>query len=185
MFERYTETARRVIFSARFFASECGSRTIEPEHILLAIIREEPALFHPWLKCENDFQALRSTLENRAGEQEKTPDSINIPFSQQSKHVLAYASEEAERLHDPHIRSTHFLAALLRVPNTLAARALTGIGVELQQVRLVFVASLKQSYRPETEDLHLLVDQLPTAQLGPARVLLQALCRDQGGAGQA
>jgi hypothetical protein len=32
MFERYTEGARRVIFFARYEASQYGSPTIEPEH---------------------------------------------------------------------------------------------------------------------------------------------------------
>ncbi|HME32241.1 MAG TPA: Clp protease N-terminal domain-containing protein [Terriglobales bacterium] len=35
MFERYTEKARRVIFFARYEASQLGSPYIETEHILL------------------------------------------------------------------------------------------------------------------------------------------------------
>src|SRR5918911_1616126 len=41
MFERYTERARRVIFFARYEASQFGSTTIETEHLLLGLIREE------------------------------------------------------------------------------------------------------------------------------------------------
>ncbi len=41
MFERYTETARRVIFFARYEASQLGSPYIETEHLLLGILREE------------------------------------------------------------------------------------------------------------------------------------------------
>ena len=36
MFEKYTEKARRVIFFARYEASQLGSRSIETEHVLLA-----------------------------------------------------------------------------------------------------------------------------------------------------
>ena len=39
MFERYTEKARRVIFFARYEASQFGSPYIESEHLLLGIIR--------------------------------------------------------------------------------------------------------------------------------------------------
>ena len=35
MFERYTEKARRVIFFARYEASQFGAIQIEAEHILL------------------------------------------------------------------------------------------------------------------------------------------------------
>lgn len=34
MFERYTETARRVIFFARYEADQSGGSEIEAEHIL-------------------------------------------------------------------------------------------------------------------------------------------------------
>jgi ATP-dependent Clp protease ATP-binding subunit ClpA len=44
MFERYTEKARRVIFFARYEASQFGSPFIETEHILLGVLREDKAL---------------------------------------------------------------------------------------------------------------------------------------------
>ena len=37
MFERYTEKARRVIFFARYEASQFGSPYIETEHLLLGL----------------------------------------------------------------------------------------------------------------------------------------------------
>jgi hypothetical protein len=43
MFERYTERARRVIFFARYEASNYGSRHIETEHLLLGLLREVTA----------------------------------------------------------------------------------------------------------------------------------------------
>jgi hypothetical protein len=39
MFERYTEKARRVIFFARYEASQFGSLYIETEHMLLGLLR--------------------------------------------------------------------------------------------------------------------------------------------------
>ncbi len=41
MFERYTETARRVIFHARYEASKFGCEHIETEHLLLGILRAD------------------------------------------------------------------------------------------------------------------------------------------------
>jgi ATP-dependent Clp protease ATP-binding subunit ClpA len=41
MFERYTEKARRVIFFARYEASQFGSPFIETEHVLLGLLRED------------------------------------------------------------------------------------------------------------------------------------------------
>ena len=39
MFERYTEKARRVIFFARYEASQYGQPKIDTEHLLLGLIR--------------------------------------------------------------------------------------------------------------------------------------------------
>ncbi|MCI0664048.1 MAG: hypothetical protein L0220_23580, partial [Acidobacteria bacterium] len=44
MFERYTEKARRVVFFARYEASQFGASQIEAEHILLGLIREDKKL---------------------------------------------------------------------------------------------------------------------------------------------
>src|SRR2546422_2750968 len=40
MFERYTEKARRVIFFARYEASQYGAAFIESEHLLLGLLRD-------------------------------------------------------------------------------------------------------------------------------------------------
>ena len=44
MFEKYTEKARRVMFFARYEASQMGSKRIEAEHVLLGLIREDKDL---------------------------------------------------------------------------------------------------------------------------------------------
>jgi len=41
VFERYTETARRSIFFARFEANKLVSLFIEPEHLLLGVLHED------------------------------------------------------------------------------------------------------------------------------------------------
>ena len=49
MFERYTEKARRVIFFARYEASQFGSPYIETEHLLLGLLREDKQLANRFL----------------------------------------------------------------------------------------------------------------------------------------
>ena len=44
MFERYTESARRAIFFARYEAGLSASPTIEPEHVLLGILQDDKDL---------------------------------------------------------------------------------------------------------------------------------------------
>jgi ATP-dependent Clp protease ATP-binding subunit ClpC len=49
MFERYTESARRSLFFARYEASQLGSISIEPEHLLLGLLRDSRARIHAML----------------------------------------------------------------------------------------------------------------------------------------
>ena len=44
MFERYTEKARRAVLFARFEASQSASPAIEPEHMLLGVLRDNKEL---------------------------------------------------------------------------------------------------------------------------------------------
>jgi hypothetical protein len=53
MLERHTEKARRVIFFARYQASNYGSTEIDTEHLLLGILRETAhvrTMFPPQLR---------------------------------------------------------------------------------------------------------------------------------------
>ena len=59
MFERYTEKARRVIFFARYEASQFGSPYIETEHLLLGLLREDKALANRFLRSHAAIDSIR------------------------------------------------------------------------------------------------------------------------------
>ena len=56
-------------------------------------------------------------------------------FNDRAKHVLALAQDEAIRHNHNYIGTEHLLAGLLRDGDTVAARALTSLGIELVKVR--------------------------------------------------
>src|SRR3984893_17691897 len=133
MFERYTEKARRVIFFARYEASQFGSPYIESEHLLLGIVREDKALTNRFLRSE--VASIRKQVESQTITQEKTSTSVDLPLSNESKRVLAYAGEEAERLAHKHIGTEHLLLGLLREEKCFAAQILVERGVHLADAR--------------------------------------------------
>src|SRR6266516_6977678 len=122
MFERYTEKARRVIFFARYEASQFGSPFIETEHLLLGIIREDKALTNRFLRSQ--VESIRKQVESQTVVREKTSTSVDLPLSNESKRALAYAAEEAERLTNKHIGTEHLLLGLLREEKCFAAQIL-------------------------------------------------------------
>src|SRR5512143_2735223 len=114
MFERYTEKARRVIFFARYEASQFGSPYIETEHLLLGLLREDKALANRFLRSHAAIESIRKQIEAHTTVREKVPSSVDLPLGHFCKLVLAYASEVFEWLNHYHSGTEHLLLGLLR-----------------------------------------------------------------------
>jgi acetyltransferase-like isoleucine patch superfamily enzyme len=135
MFERYTEKARRVIFYARYEASQFGSPFIETEHLLLGLLREDKALTNHFLHSHTSLDSIQKQINEHTVIREKIATSVDLPLSNEGKRVLAYAAEEAERLSHKHIGTEHLLLGLLREEKCFAAQMLQERGVKLAPIR--------------------------------------------------
>jgi ATP-dependent Clp protease ATP-binding subunit ClpC len=145
MFERYTERARRVIFFARYEASQLGSNSIETEHLLLGLIREGKGLTSRiFSKSHLSMETIRKEIEGRAVYRDKVSTSVDIPLSMESKRVLSYASEEAERMLHNYIGTEHILLGLMREEKSAAAGILGEKGMRLSAVREDIVQLLNE-----------------------------------------
>jgi hypothetical protein len=134
MFERYTEKARRVIFFARYEASQYGSSSINTEHILLALLREDPALIR---RLRLDLTPeIRDEIEKVIQRGERVSTSVEMPLSADSHKILQLAGEEADRLADRHIATQHILLGILRVEKSLAAKLLIAKGANADAIRV-------------------------------------------------
>ncbi len=136
MFEKYTEKARRVIFFARYEASQFGSPFIETEHLLLGLIREDKNLTNRFFpKANTSIDSIRKEIEGRTVIREKVSTSVDLPFSDESKRALNAAAEESEHLSHKHIGTEHMLLGLLREEKSVAAQILRERGLRLSMVR--------------------------------------------------
>src|SRR4051794_39938636 len=131
MFERYTEKARRVIFFARYEASMFGSNTIEPEHLLLGLLREDKSLISSFLPADTSIDSLRAQIAARITSLEKIATAVELPLSNEAKRVLAYAHEESDRLFHRHIGTEHLLLGLLHEEGSIAAKVLRVVSVSV------------------------------------------------------
>lgn len=136
MFERYTEKARRVIFFARYEASQFGAPAIEAEHILLGLMREDKGLTNRFFRhSQASIESIRKEIEGRTILREKVSTSVDLPLSPEAKRVLAFAAEESERLQHRHIGTEHLLLGLLREEKSVAAEILHERGLRLNTIR--------------------------------------------------
>jgi hypothetical protein len=138
MFERYTEKARRTIFFARYEASSYGSPYIETEHILLGLLRENRELGR--LLPTGSAESIRNQIDARTIVREKVSTSVDLPLSNESKRVLTYGAEEAERLAHRHIGTEHLFLGLLRERGCFAAEILRERGLTLEKLREHFAS---------------------------------------------
>jgi uncharacterized protein (TIGR02246 family) len=135
MFERYTEKARRAIFFARYEASQYGSMTIETEHLLLGIFREDHTLTRKFLSQKGGPQALRDDIESHITRGARISTSLEVPLAPECKRILKSAAEEAERLGSKHVGNEHMLLGIFHEPGCFAARLLTDRGLTLDSLR--------------------------------------------------
>ena len=149
MFERYTERARRVLFFARYEASQLGSVSIETEHLLLGLIREGKGLTsRVFARSQLSLENVRKEIEGRSVFREKIPTSVEIPFSAETKRVLGFAAEEADRLLHNYIGTEHLLLGILREERSVAASILMEKGMRLATVRDDIVQLLEEPEPP-------------------------------------
>jgi hypothetical protein len=176
MFERYTERARRVLFFARYEASNLGSLSIETEHLLLGLIREGKGLSSRiFARSHLSLEAIRREIEGRTTFREKVSVSVEIPFSAEAKRVLGFAAEEADRLLHNYIGTEHLLLGILREERSVAASILLEKGMRLGRVRDDIVLLLNDKTVPKDDsEMPVAVTQPPPhswPQYVPSRVV--------------
>jgi ATP-dependent Clp protease ATP-binding subunit ClpC len=157
MFERYTEKARRVIFFARYEASQHGLAWIDTPCLLLGILREDKDLMSRLLpagseelagmlpagpeelaRLSADVEALFPKTDLKIATAEKVATNVDLPLSQAAQRALVYAAEESTRLNHKSIDPRHLLLGLLRESGPEAA-CLKARGIELEKVCANFV----------------------------------------------
>src|SRR5262249_24333652 len=114
VFEKYSERSRRVVFFARTEASQLGARAIEPEHLLLAVMKEDASLMENTLRGHPaSASEIRKTIEGTMRSDTRATDSVDLPLSATAKKVLRLATDQAEKAGDQRIEPRHLLLGIL------------------------------------------------------------------------
>lgn len=135
MFERYTEKARRTIFFGRYEASQFGSPYIESEHLLLGLLREDKGLANTFLRLHGAVESIRKQVEEQTVFREKVSTSVDLPLSNECTRILAYATEEADKLSQKFVGTGHLFLGVLREQDCFAAKLLGERGIALEMAR--------------------------------------------------
>lgn len=144
-FDRFTAKARESLFFSRYEASEAGKLAIEPEHVLLGLVRASQRLAgRIFERVPLSLEAARVAIDAVRAEQ-PGPSTVAIPFGDRTKQVFVHAVEEADRFRHEQIGLAHLLLGVLRDPASPAAIALGRNGVRLDSVRDGIAVLLNES----------------------------------------
>jgi len=152
MFERFTDTSRRVVVSAQEQARSLNHNYIGTEHLLLGILAmPESAAAQVLIGSGVDLGAARASVMAIIGMGGASPEG-HIPFTPRAKKVLALSLREALQLSHKSIRSEHLLLALLREGEGVAAQVLIASGVDIAVLRGKVLDSVADARRGEAAE---------------------------------
>jgi hypothetical protein len=130
----FTERARRAVFFAQEEAARRGVHQVEPEHLLLGLLRDEcvpvDVLQHLGVEPSAVLHGLEQHLSRGSGEPE-----AEMQLTAPARRVIDRAFEESRRLGSAVIGCQHLLLGILGETEGVTARLFAGLGVDLETAR--------------------------------------------------
>ncbi|HEX9458177.1 MAG TPA: ATP-dependent Clp protease ATP-binding subunit, partial [Thermoanaerobaculia bacterium] len=113
--------------------------------ILLGVLREgEEIIKEIFSRFNVKPEQIRREVEGDRPFVDRISSSAELPLSEESKKILAYAAHEAESMLHQYVGTEHLLIGILRVESSTAARILTARGLNVYGVREETISILKE-----------------------------------------
>jgi ATP-dependent Clp protease ATP-binding subunit ClpC len=135
MFEYFTDKAIAVVMKAQEEARRLGHNFVGTEQILLGLISESSSIAGQVLaQMGVKLEAARAEVTGIIGRGSGSVP-VEIPFTPKTKRIFEQAVEEARRLDQKHIGPEHLLLSLTRDPESVAAKVLRNLRIDLVEIR--------------------------------------------------
>ena len=112
--DKYTQKSQEAILSAQRLAVEFNHQSIEPAHLLLALLRQDQGVVPAVVtKVAGSTVALRAELEKELGERPRVyGGGGEVGLSQPASNVLSAAERYAKGMQDEYVSAEHILLGL-------------------------------------------------------------------------
>src|SRR2546421_5855811 len=115
--ERLTEKAQEALQTAAREAQERGQQAVEPEHVLLALVRQQDGIARPLLEAAGaSLPGLEAALVSRVERLPRVSGGAQPYLSNDLARILDQAEKEAETLKDEYVSTEHLLLAAAEQP---------------------------------------------------------------------
>jgi ATP-dependent Clp protease ATP-binding subunit ClpB len=133
---RYTEKAQEALAQAQELASEYNHTQIEPEHLLLALLRQSDGVVPQIIgKLGLSLVALQREVEAELQKRAKVyGDASRAGVGPALQNVLNRAEAQAQSMRDEYVSTEHLLMGLILVPSGRAGDILQQKGISLDRI---------------------------------------------------
>ena len=133
--DRLTSKMQEGLQEGQSLASQLQHQELSPEHLLLALLRQQDGLARPLLEKLNvRIPEVEGQLEQELARRPKISGAAERYLNADLRNVLTQAETEMARLKDEYLSVEHFILALIDPPKTPAGRILQGLGVNRESV---------------------------------------------------
>ncbi len=149
----FTPRAKRVLYLAQKEAKRLNHDHIGTEHILLGILAIEEGVAIEVLKSMNiNLQNIRLEVEKAVGAKGETQIQGNLPISETVGELLSNAVREAQAMNYNFVGTEHILLALLRMTDSVSARILRNMKVDIAELKKRIVSMLDSEFLPDDDN---------------------------------
>ncbi|OQY33838.1 MAG: ATP-dependent chaperone ClpB [Anaerolineaceae bacterium 4572_5.1] len=113
--DKYTTKSQQSILDAQRLAQEFNHQTVEPIHLLLALLQQDEGVVPAIVtKVAGSVSALRDDVQNDLNKRSKVYGAnVQVGLARQTSDVLAASERYAKGMKDEYVSTEHILLALL------------------------------------------------------------------------
>jgi ATP-dependent Clp protease ATP-binding subunit ClpA len=146
-FDRFNDRAKRVLALAQDEAIRFNHNYIGTEHLLMGLVREGEGVAARVLDSLGvELSKVRTAIEFTIGRGDEKTSPSQIRLNPQMKKAIELAADEARTLGHSHVGTEHLLLGIVRQNESIGAKVLGGLGVDLERVRRQVIATLGQQH---------------------------------------
>jgi ATP-dependent Clp protease ATP-binding subunit ClpB len=148
--DKFTQKSQESVLQAQQIAQDLNHQTIEPAHLLLALLRQDQGVVPAIVtKVAGGIQALQTELQNDLNNRPRIQGAnMEVGLAQPSVDVLAAAERYAKGMQDDYISTEHILLGLI---DSNEGRRLASYGLTKDAV-LTALKAVRGSQRVTTAD---------------------------------
>ncbi len=152
-YDKFTVRARRCMTYAEEEARSFQHNYIGTEHLLLGLLRDEGGVAsHVLGQLGAKLEVVCRAVEFIIGRGDAPADAA-LMLTPRAKQIIAYAREEAARLHHDYIGTEHLLLGLAREDQGVAAGALESLRVQLKDITALLSSVLGITLPPNVSGM--------------------------------